>query len=66
MKVVAESTEGLHLESVVRLRPGEVVDVVIDPAAAAGAPVRSACVHSWSVASLGKNGPTYRGLFRWQ
>ncbi len=52
------------LEGRLRLRPGQVI-TVIDVPVPGGVEERCARVHSWYVARLGKEGPTYRGLCRW-
>ena len=51
--------EGRH-----RLRPGRVVELT-DVPSAHGPHARHAMVESWNLASLGKNGPVYRGKCRW-
>ena len=64
--LVEETSEGLRLEGTTRLCPGQLVDIVVAPGGESSAPVRSAWVASWSVARLGKEGPTYQGLCLWR
>jgi hypothetical protein len=64
-QIVEETAEGLRLEGAMRLRPGQLVEVVPIAGAEPSLPSRSAWVVSWSVARLGKEGLTYRGLCRW-
>jgi hypothetical protein len=52
------------LEGQLRLRPGHVIELVGVPSDH-GLRTRRAMVESWSIARLGKNGPIYRGHFRW-
>ncbi len=66
MRVVTETPDGLQLESAARLRPGQIVEFVSDAARPTGEVARGACVISWSVVRLGKDGPVYHGLCRWQ
>ncbi len=61
---VAMTGEEACLEGRLRLRPGQLITVTHVPVAG-GVEERSARVHSWYVASLGKEGTTYRGLCRW-
>lgn len=65
MRVVGETPDGLQLESVARLCPGQLVDLVLDHTRSASPSVRKACVISWSVQRLGNDGPVYHGLCRW-
>jgi hypothetical protein len=64
--ILEETSDGLHLEGVARLRPGQLIELAPMPGAESSPAVRNAWVVSWSVARLGKEGPTYRGLCRWQ
>ena len=66
VRVIGETSDGIHLEGVARLRPGHVVDLLLDAAPGAVAPVRRALVQSWTVSRLGSDGPTYVGQCRWQ
>jgi len=56
--IVHETEHDVELESVLRLRPGSVIDVCDHR-------TRAAHVGAWMVASLGKDGPVYRGVCRW-
>lgn len=66
VRVVAMTPEQIELESAARLRPGQCVDVAVGAGGAATRQVRSAFVVSWAVVRLGKEGPVYRGICRWQ
>ena len=68
MHVLEETADGLHLEGRTRLHAGEVIEFMAGPDAPldGNRPGRHAYVLSWSVARLGKEGPTYRGRCRWQ
>lgn len=66
VRIVSESGDDVELESSVRLRPGQSVDIVVERQAASSGGSRAASVVSWSVTRLGKDGPVYRGLCRWQ
>jgi hypothetical protein len=66
LRVIGEAPDGVQLEGVTRLYPGQVVELAIAPAHSESAPARTAFVMSWSVVGLGKDGPTYRGQCRWQ
>jgi len=66
VRVINETADGVQLEGLARLHPGETVELVA-PVSPNGEPVvRAALVLSWSVAALGKDGPTYQGHCRWQ
>ena len=58
------TAEAAWLEGKQRLRPGRVVELANMPSTH-GPQERHAMVESWAVASLGKNGPVYRGKCRW-
>jgi hypothetical protein len=64
--VLEETDEGLRLEGATRLRPGQPVELVPMAGGESSRPVRRGWVVSWSVARLGKDGPTYHGFCRWQ
>lgn len=66
LRVLVETRDGVELEGTTRLWPGQVVDLVLDPASGMRASTRRACVVSWAVSRLGKDGTTYSGLCRWQ
>lgn len=66
VRILEETRDGLRLEGLTRLRPGQVIELVPMAGADTSLPVRSAWVVSWSVTRLGKEGPTYHGLCRWQ
>jgi hypothetical protein len=64
LRITAETADGMRFESPVRLRPGQVIELVWP----GGTPERTrrACVESWSVAGLGSDGPMYGGRCCWQ
>jgi hypothetical protein len=66
MRVVSERGDLVELESAARLRPGQCIELVLDRSAPPESAGRSAWVVTWCVARLGKEGPVYRGLCRWQ
>jgi len=59
-----ESAEGVSLEGYQRLRPGQLVTLT-HGRGGDGGDERSARVHSWYVARMGKNGTLYRGECKW-
>ena len=61
---ITVTAEAAWLEGRHRLRPGRVVELA-DVPSTHGLEDRHAVVESWAVASLGKNGPVYRGKCRW-
>jgi hypothetical protein len=64
-RVIGETPDGLQLESVARLRPGQFVDLVLDRQRTSDGSSRRACVMSWSVSRLGGEGTVYHGTCRW-
>lgn len=58
------TAEEAWLEGRHRLRPGHIVALANVPSRQ-GPQDRHALVESWVVASLGNNGPVYRGKCRW-
>jgi hypothetical protein len=56
--ILHETAVEVEIESVLRLRPGSVIDVCDHR-------TRVAHVGAWMVARLGKDGPVYRGVCRW-
>ena len=66
VRVVAETGDGIHLEGAMRLRPGHLIDLLLDATPGAIGPVRRVFVQSWTIARLGSEGPTYVGQCRWQ
>ena len=61
--LLCETDDGVDIEGRVRLRPGQLVELVVEDA---DRPARRARVVSWSVKRLGKDGPTYHGHCQWQ
>ena len=58
--VSVESTpDGILLEGCVRLRPNALIDICDELC-------RTARVVSWTVATLGSDGPRFRGWCRWE
>ena len=66
LRVVSEALDIVHVEGRARLRPGQVIELLLDTLPGVEARVRRARVLSWSVARLGKDGPTYEGRCQWQ
>ena len=64
LTAITVTPEAAWLEGRHRLRPGRIVELANLPSAH-GPQHRHAMVESWAVASLGKNGPVYRGKCRW-
>jgi len=65
-QLLEETTEGVRLEGATRLQPGQLVEIIAMPGAHPSSSARCAWVVSWSITKLGKDGPTYQGLCRWQ
>jgi hypothetical protein len=65
VRVTHEGTDDVHLEGVARLCPGQRIELIFGSAASPSSH-RVACVVSWEIFELGKNGPRYRGICRWQ
>ena len=61
---ISVTAEAAWLEGRHRLRPGRVVALTGVPSAH-GPQDRHAMVETWAVASLGRNGPVYRGKCTW-
>lgn len=61
---VGVAPEGVSLEGYQRLRPGQLVTLT-SAREGDGGDERSARVHSWYVAKVGKNGTLYRGECQW-
>ena len=66
LEVIRHTPDGLDLEGVVRLRPGQVVDLIGSDDGPSGGLAGRARVQCWSVAQLGSSGPIYRGHCSWQ
>ena len=64
LMAITVTPETAWLEGKHRLRPGRVVELTNVPSML-GPQDRHAMVEAWAVASLGKNGPVYRGECRW-
>ena len=64
LRVLAETTDGLQLESTARLLPGQVIELVWPDDEQERA--RRVCVLTWAITKLGSDGPTYAGCCRWQ
>lgn len=65
LRVRAYRSDGVDLEGPARLRPGQLVDLVLEERPGASSPTKRALVVSWQVMRLGKDGPTYTGECRW-
>lgn len=64
-EIVRERADGLELESLARLRPGHGVELVLQKPNGSGPAVRRAVVWSWTLVSVGSDGPIYRGVCLW-
>ena len=66
VRLLEQTDEGIDLEGPTRLRPGQMVDLILP--GEAGRPVigRRAEVLTWFVVQLGSNGPTFAGHCSWQ
>jgi hypothetical protein len=64
--VVHETSDEVQLEGQTRLAPGQLVELVFTHARSEPSLRRHALVLSWAVATLGKEGPIYRGVCRWR
>ena len=60
--VVAEDEHGIEIEAPIRLAPGRTVDIAVN---ADDGNVRLAVVWTWTLVSIGGDGPMYRGVCRW-
>lgn len=56
--IVTEGHSEVYIEGRVRLRPGSCIELC-------NGETRTAFVANWMVARLGKGGPVYRGVCRW-
>jgi hypothetical protein len=63
-RVLQETDDGMDLVSRLRLRPGYLVDVVLDRPGVAGTR-RLALVWTWRLLAAGSDGPFFRGTCRW-
>jgi hypothetical protein len=61
LRVIDDTGDAIALEGYLRLRPGQIVDLVLS-----GAEARRALVLTWAVTRLGRDGTTYKGICRWQ
>jgi len=66
VRLVGESDEGVDLEGVTRLRPGETVELVRPDPAGRPQPGRKAEVYTWFVVRVGSDGPMFAGHCIWQ
>jgi len=66
VRVTYEGADDVHLEGAARLCPGQHIELIFGSGAASSSSHRIACVVSWEIFELGKNGPNYRGICRWQ
>lgn len=58
IRIVDETAGEVEIESLLRLRPGSVIEVH-------DGSIRSATVLTWAVTRLGSEGTFYRGRCRW-
>jgi len=66
VRLLEQTDEGIDLEGPTRLRPGQMVDLILPDAAGRPAPGRRAEVLTWFVVRLGSGGPTFAGHCSWQ
>jgi hypothetical protein len=65
VRITAETPEGISLEGMVRLRPGQTIELVMPGQDGATPTTRVASVTSWAIVRLGHDGPTYAGRCAW-
>jgi len=65
VKLLAENADGLELEGPIRLRPGRLIEIVLDTPPAGTLLVKRALVWEWTMVKTGSSGPTFRGFCRW-
>jgi hypothetical protein len=63
--VITEQDDGVEVEGRARLRPGRDVELVYGPVPGALPLMRRACVHTWRVVRVGRDGVLFRGFCRW-
>ena len=66
VRVTHEGADDVHLEGAARLCPGQRIELIFGSDVTNPSSHRIACVLSWEIVELGKNGPKYRGICRWQ
>ena len=66
VQLLEQSDEGIDLEGPTRLRPGQLVDLVLPDASGRPSVGRRAEVLTWFVVRLGSGGPTFAGHCTWQ
>ncbi len=57
--IIEEGLGEVYIESRMRLRPGSYIELC-------NGDTRPALVATWMIARLGKGGPVYRGVCRWE
>lgn len=62
LRLIGADDEVIYLESVLRLRPGQCVELI--GAWPVARPSSRAFVVNWRIARLGREGPIYRGCLR--
>jgi hypothetical protein len=66
VRLLEQTEEGIDLEGPTRLRPGQLVDLVIPDADGKSSIGRRAEVLTWFVVQLGSGGPMFAGHCSWQ
>lgn len=66
VRLLEQTDEGIDLEGPTRLRPGQMVDLILPVDGGRLSVGRRAEVLTWFVVRLGSNGPTFAGHCTWQ
>jgi len=66
VRLLEQTDEGIDLEGPARLRPGQMVDLILPGAPGRPGTGRRAEVLTWFVVQLGSGGPTFAGHCSWQ
>ena len=66
VRLLEQTDEGIDLEGATRLRPGQMVDLVMPGEAGRLGAGRRAEVLTWFVVRLGSGGPMFAGHCTWQ
>jgi hypothetical protein len=66
VRLLDQTDEGIDLEGPTRLRPGQMVDLILPGEAGRPSLGRRAEVLTWFVVRLGSGGPMFAGHCSWQ
>jgi hypothetical protein len=66
VRLLEQTDEGIDLEGPARLRPGQMVDLILPGEAGCPGAGRRAEVLTWFVVRLGSGGPLFAGHCSWQ